>query len=247
MQDTGEGRKPLIHCITNPIAMNQSANAILALGARPIMAEHPLEVADITKGAEALLLNLGNISDSRMEAMKVSIAVANDNRIPVVFDLVGVACSKLRRDFTLKLLEEHTVNVIKGNYSEIINLYDGSHTTDGVDKGDIPADIKIDDVVKKVAMKYKTIVLATGSIDIISDGNQLDLIRGGCDQMAMVTGTGCMLGAVIATFLANSTNYETVKMACQCFKECGEKSYIENRPGTFMVRLLDNLCISRGE
>ena len=36
--------KKLIHCITNPISINQCANAILAVGARPIMAEHPLEV-----------------------------------------------------------------------------------------------------------------------------------------------------------------------------------------------------------
>ena len=28
-------RQPLIHCITNPISINQCANAILAIGARP--------------------------------------------------------------------------------------------------------------------------------------------------------------------------------------------------------------------
>ena len=34
---------PLIHCITNPISMNDCANAVLALGAKPIMAQHPME------------------------------------------------------------------------------------------------------------------------------------------------------------------------------------------------------------
>ncbi len=91
--------KPLIHCITNPISMMQCANAILGLGARPIMAEHPLEVKDITATADALLINLGNISESRMEAIEISFAEALGKDIPVVIDAVGISCSELRRDF----------------------------------------------------------------------------------------------------------------------------------------------------
>ena len=60
---------PLIHCITNPISINQCANTILSTGARPIMAEHPEEAAIITKSAGALMLNLGNITDARKESM----------------------------------------------------------------------------------------------------------------------------------------------------------------------------------
>ena len=63
---------PLIHCITNPISINQCANAILAVGARPIMAEHPKEVREITDSARALMLNLGNITDARMTSMEIS-------------------------------------------------------------------------------------------------------------------------------------------------------------------------------
>lgn len=51
--------KPLIHCITNPISMNACANTILAVGGKPIMAEHPREVSEITETAGGLLLNLG--------------------------------------------------------------------------------------------------------------------------------------------------------------------------------------------
>ena len=60
---------PLIHCITNPISIHGCVNMILAVGARPMMAEHPLEVEDITRTAGALMLNLGNITDARMESM----------------------------------------------------------------------------------------------------------------------------------------------------------------------------------
>lgn len=95
----------LIHCITNPIAMNLSANVVLALDAKPIMAEHPAEVKEITETASALLLNLGNISDTRMEAMKIALAAALEKDIPVVIDAVGVSCSALRRKFFFELIE----------------------------------------------------------------------------------------------------------------------------------------------
>ena len=64
-------KNPLIHCITNPISINQCANAVLSAGARPIMAEHPLEVAEITATASALMLNIANITDVRMESIKI--------------------------------------------------------------------------------------------------------------------------------------------------------------------------------
>ena len=83
--------QPLIHCITNPIAIHQSANAVLALGARPIMAEHPEEVSEITGTAQGLLMNLGNITDVRMESMKRSFETAREEKLPVVLDAVGVA------------------------------------------------------------------------------------------------------------------------------------------------------------
>ena len=69
-------KRPLIHCITNPISINQCANTILAVGAKPIMAEHPKEVSDITDNADALMINLGNITDARMESIMISVDVA---------------------------------------------------------------------------------------------------------------------------------------------------------------------------
>ena len=96
--------KPLIHCITNPISIHDCANVVLAVGARPIMAEHPAEVTGITASAGALMLNLGNITDARIESMKRSMRTAMENKIPVLLDLVGVACSDLRLDLARELL-----------------------------------------------------------------------------------------------------------------------------------------------
>ena len=92
-----KNKKPLIHCITNPISINHCANAILSVGARPIMAEHPKEVEEITATADALLLNIGNITDARMEAMPISLKTAKTRGIPVVLDIAGFSCSAMRR------------------------------------------------------------------------------------------------------------------------------------------------------
>lgn len=95
---------PLIHCITNPISIHGCANMILAVGARPMMAEHPLEVEDITRTAGALMLNLGNITDARMESMRRSARVAMECGIPILLDLVGVTCSRIRMELARELI-----------------------------------------------------------------------------------------------------------------------------------------------
>ena len=69
VRDQLHDQAPLIHCITHPIVVNDCANAVLALGGRPIMAEHPAEVADISASAAALTVSLGNITDARAESM----------------------------------------------------------------------------------------------------------------------------------------------------------------------------------
>lgn len=99
-------QKPLIHCITNPISINQCANTILSVGARAIMAEHPKEVCEITDASNALMLNLGNITDARMESMLLSLKKAKEKGLPVLLDVVGVACSKFRRQYVFKLLKK---------------------------------------------------------------------------------------------------------------------------------------------
>jgi thiamine-phosphate diphosphorylase / hydroxyethylthiazole kinase len=54
---------PLVHQITNAVAMTQSANVTLALGASPIMATARAEMEDLSKAASALLVNFGTIGD----------------------------------------------------------------------------------------------------------------------------------------------------------------------------------------
>ena len=126
---------PLIHCITNPISINDCANVVLALGAKPIMAEHPKEVHEITALAKALAVNLGNITDARAESIFISGGVAKNAQIPCVIDVVGAACSALRMELAQRFIRECAPCVIKGNLSEIKALAGVDNAAQGIDVG----------------------------------------------------------------------------------------------------------------
>ena len=232
---------PLIHCITNPISINQCANAILAVGARPIMAEHPKEVAEITATAQALMLNLGNITDTRMESMQLSAQAAMAKKIPLLLDVVGIACSGLRRSYACALLKNINPAVIKGNYSEINALYNAAYHSSGVDADGSLDKSAVSKAASELARKYHTIILASGKTDIVTDGKQIVYIKNGTPQLASVTGTGCMLGALCACYLSVNQDISAVVTACAVLGICGQLSETAKGSGSFMVNLLDHL------
>ena len=240
-------RPPLIHAITNPISITQCANAVLALGARPIMAEHPREVEEITATAAALLLNLGNITDVRMEAMERAAEAAGKNGVPVVLDAVGVACSRMRRDYACRLLERFPPAVLKGNYAEINALVCPDYTASGVD-GDRaldPADLA--GAAGGLARRYGCAVLASGAADLVTDGARTTAIYNGTPQLGQVTGTGCMLGALCACFLAAAEPMAAAEAACVTLGAAGERAATPKGSGTFLVNLMDQLSTLDGD
>lgn len=235
--------RPLIHAITNPISINQCANTALAVGARPIMAEHPAEASEITRTAQALLLNLGNITDVRIQSMLISGKTANENKIPIVLDTVGAACSSFRHKFAYQLIEKIHPAVIKGNYSEILALYDLGYRAGGVD-AEISLDIS--DAQKAavcLAKKYNTIILASGKTDIVTDGENLFHINNGSSQLTCITGTGCMLGMLCACYMSVYPDITAVVTATAVMGICGEKAETDNGNSSFMLNLLDNLSV----
>lgn len=233
--------RPLIHCITNPISINQCANALLALGARPIMAEHPREVREITETSSALMLNLGNITDARMESIEISAAAAAEKNIPSLLDLVGISCSEMRRFFALDITEKYRPAVIKGNFSEIRALYDLTYTCAGVDADASLTVSEIANAAASLAVKYGCTIIASGKTDIVTDGIQTFLVKNGCEFLSRVTGTGCMLGAICAAFLSVCTPLDAATYACSFLGVCGELAATEKGPGSFFVNLMDNI------
>ena len=243
--------------------MNFCANAVLSLKAKPIMAEHPLEVKAITATASALLLNFGNISDTRMEAMKLSFESALEKEIPVVIDAVGVACSGLRRDFFFQLIDKWTMAkektvkntvLVKGNYAEIKALSDASYHARGVDTDEKLSEELIMEVAKELSRELGVLVLASGKRDIITDGDCVLLNDSGHPMMGKITGTGCVLGAVCATYLAREDSLGSVSKACAFFGIAGERAFenLEGRrmevgTGSFQTALMDELYWGRND
>jgi len=241
-----KAEKPLIHCITNHISINDCANAVLAVGAKPIMAEHPREVSQITATSKALSVNLGNINDTRMESIMISGKIAFDKSIPSIIDIVGVACSDLRLDFTKKFISECHPNVIKGNMSELKALCNIKSDAKGIDVGEKDV-ITNDTIANSVAMlkslssKTGSVVVATGVFDIITDATDTYLIKNGCEMLSMITGTGCMLNVLAGAFISNKNIIGGTVLATALLGICGELSYNVQGSGTFKTKLLDSI------
>ena len=203
------------------------------------MAEHPREVEEITRTASAVMLNIGNITDVRMESEAICAECCRSNNIPFVLDIVGMACSGLRRDFVNKLLSVAVPDVIKGNYSEIKAL-SGGYTANGVDSEAVEIS-EADKICVELARRYRTVILASGKTDIVTDGNRLFHIANGTPQLGCVTGTGCMQGAICGTFMAVGSPLACAAASAAIMGICGELAQTEKGNGTFMVSLMDKL------
>lgn len=234
-------QKPLVHCITNPISINQCANTILSVGAKPIMAEHPEEVCEITDSADALMLNIGNITDARIKSIKLSFSKAKERGIPVLLDVVGIACSKFRRKYVEELLKEYTPSVIKGNYSEIAALQDAQYFSPGVDADASLNESYITHTARELALKYGAVILSTGQTDVVTDGKRTVYVKNGVPELAALTGTGCMLGALCTAFMASLSPMDASISACCYFGICGELARTKIGNGSFMVSLMDRI------
>lgn len=223
---------PLIHNITNYVTVNDCANIILACGASPIMADDEEEVEEITSICDGLNINIGTLNKRTINSMFMAGKKANEKGNTVVLDPVGIGASKLRRKTVENLLEKVKINVICGNISEIKAIFTENGTTKGVDANiydEITKD-NIDDIVafaKKCAKKVNSIIAITGLIDVVTDGEKAYCIYNGNKMMAKVTGTGCQLSALIASFIAGNkkNQLEATFVAVCCMGLAGEIAY----------------------
>ena len=215
-------RKPLVQCITNFVTVNDCANIILAAGGSPTMAEHPLEVAEAVRKAQALVCNLGAID--KVEAMILAGKEANRLSIPVILDPVGAGGTQFRRDAVKRLLEEVHFSVIRGNASEIRHLAGQKTTGSGVDVsiGDEITEENLDGAIQMaadLAAQLDTVIAISGKLDVISDGRRTCVLRNGCATMTRITGSGCMLTALIGAFCG--ANEDPFHAACTAVATMG--------------------------
>ena len=233
--------RPLIHHITNYVAMNDSANATLAIGASPVMAHAHSELKDLVSAASALLINIGTLDDYWIQSMHIAAEIAN-NRIPILLDPVGAGATKLRTATAMQLLTSYKISVVKGNYGEMLSLMGEENAVRGVDSLASSAE-KVYDAIREFSSAHRTIAIATGEVDVVSDGESTYLLKNGTTELGSITASGCMLGSIIASFLAVQKDPLVAAIeGVATYTIAGELAAKKNRKtGSFRVALLDEL------
>lgn len=204
---------PLVHNITNYVTVNDCANALLAIGASPIMADDIAEAADITAISSALVINIGTLNQRTIASMIAAGKKANQIGIPVVFDPVGAGASKLRNDATREILKQVKITVLRGNISEVSFVAGLDASTKGVDASAADSSHDAVDVAKSVARSMDCTAAVTGAVDVISDGNRVVKISNGHPMLSKVTGTGCMTSALVGAFAGSLRDGFTAAVA----------------------------------
>lgn len=248
---------PLTHCITNTVTVNDCANAVLAIGGSPIMANEPEEAEEMVSIVNSLLINIGTLNKKQIEAMEIAAKTATKLNKAFVLDPVGIGVTNIRNETSLNLIKNTKPTIIRGNLSEIktlANLYgilDECTQAKGVDVAD--SDIINEDtlesnaiIVKNIAKKLDTTIAVSGPIDIISDGDEIYAISNGDKMMSQITGSGCMLGCILASYNAITTPLLAAITATVVMGIAGEiasKTVKVNNKGTgsFRTELINEL------
>lgn len=216
--------KPLVHNITNYVTVNGVANAILAIGGSPIMSDEITEVAQMTSISNALNINIGTLNQVKIASMFEAGKASNTCHHITVLDPVGAGATDLRTNTCKELLEQIHFDAIKGNISEIKTLMAGTGHTKGVDASveDQKNSHDLIDDIKAFAKELNTIIIVTGPVDYVTDGNKCYMINNGCKEMSTITGTGCMLSGILGCFLTVENSVDSAAAAVMSMGIAGE-------------------------
>jgi hydroxyethylthiazole kinase len=239
---------PVVHNITNYVAMNNSANALLAIGASPVMAHAEDEVEDMVSIAGALVINIGTLSAPWIRAMHRAAHRAKDRKVPVILDPVGAGATAYRTRTARELLRECPPAIIRGNASEIMALLDEEAKTKGVDS--TAASHAAVDAARQLSQDKGCVVCVSGKTDYIVCGDDITRIMNGHVMMTRVTGMGCIATALCGAFAA--VNGVFAEAAAQAMAVMGVAGEIASQdvpgPGSLQVRFIDALYrLSEGD
>ncbi len=238
-------KRPLIHNITNYVVMNTTANALLALGASPIMAHSPEELEDIIKAADAVVINIGTLDDRWIYSMVKAVSLAEHYGKPLVLDPVGAGATRLRTTTALTLLNAGGVKIVRGNFGEISALLGVEGRTKGVEASTYDAEVAAN-LALEASRKFRVVAAISGPIDFISDGVRVYGVglRKKSENLerviGRVTGLGCIVTAIIGAFAAVEEPLRAAIAGFAVFKAATFKSSEETAyPGSFHVKLYD--------
>lgn len=234
-------KSPLVHNITNYVVMNNSANALLAIGASPVMAHWKDEMDEMTSIAGALVINIGTLDGEWVEGMKAAGVAASRRGVPVVLDPVGAGATSQRTAVALELIALCHPAIIRGNASEIMALVDASVKSKGVDSCVSSNDALA--AAKRLASEAGSVVVISGETDYITDGEIVYTVEGGHPIMTSVTGMGCTATALVGAFAAvESDPMIAATSAMAVMSLVGERAAANARGnGSMQMHFLDEL------
>ena len=240
-------KSPLIYNITGEVSAHFIANGLIAIGASPSVSSNPKEAKEMANHADAVVLNTGSLSEDRAEAMLLAGKVANEKGIPVILDPVAVGATSFRTSVINEILTTIKIAAICGNTGEISVLGGASEKTispDNILSENNPS------IVRKVANKYESIVIATSKTDIVTDGKKVTYCQNGDVMLQNITASGCLLTSIIGAFtsIAGDNQYEAIVEAVSAYGIAGERAKrIAKGPGTFIPNFLDELYLLKSE
>lgn len=232
---------PLVHCVTNFVAMEPTANVLLAAGAAPAMVHAVEEAGDFAKIAAAVSINIGTPSPLWVEGMALAAGAAAARNAPWVLDPVAVYASAWRRAVAARLLALKPT-AIRGNASEVLALAGGESAGRGPDAADAVA--AAEEAARRLARATGGVVAVTGPEDFVTDGRRDLRVAGGDPMMTRVTALGCALSALVAAFLATGRPaLEATAAALACYGLAGARAgRAASGPGGFAPLFLDALA-----
>jgi hydroxyethylthiazole kinase len=234
-------RAPLVHNITNFVVMQQTANALLAIGASPIMAHAEAELDELLELAGALVLNIGTLDPAWIGAMERASAAARRRALPIVLDPVGAGASRLRTGTALRLLGSGGIAILRANASEILALAGTAGATKGVDSTH-PSEAARE-AARGLALRYGCAVAVSGAVDHCVDATREVRVHNGVPLMARITGMGCTASALCGAFCAVQPDVLRAAVdAMATMGVAGEMAFAASHgPGTMAASFLDAL------
>lgn len=238
-------RSPLVHCMTNVVVTNVTANGLLAVGASPAMVENAEESAEFARIADGLLINLGTLSRERAEAMPLAAAAARGAGTPWVLDPVAVGALAFRTTLAADLLQ-HCPAVVRGNASEVLALAGAAGSGRGVDST-AAAETAVE-AARELARRTGGAVAVSGEVDFLTDGATVVEVHNGSPLLTRVTGAGCLLGALVAACSGTgATSLDAAVAATGILTVAADVAAETARaPGSFAVGLIDALFTLEG-
>jgi hydroxyethylthiazole kinase len=233
-------RGPLVHNVTNVVVMDITANALLALGASPVMAHARQEVGDMAALADSVVLNMGTLDDGWIASMLAALESARKHGKPVVFDPVGAGATAYRSETARVLLKAGGVTVVRGNASEIASLAGATGRTKGVDSLDESVQVA---EVATTLLEHCQVVVISGQKDVVVGRDARCVLGNGCAMMTRITGMGCTATALVGAFLAVRTDpFVAAAHAMAVMGIAGEITREQSAgPGSLRVHFVDAL------